>query len=78
MRFNSKKILFYVEGVFMCCMILTIKICYFSLNKYSFVHYVEEAECLDYCDVITVFIIIVWMNFKLSVFDIDVVHAKLF
>jgi hypothetical protein len=59
-------------------MILTIKIYYFSLKKYSFVHYVEEAACLDYCDVITVFINIVWMNFKLPVFEIVVVHIKLF
>jgi len=44
-----------MEGVFMCCIILTIKIYYFFLKKSSVVHNVEEAESLDYCDVITVF-----------------------
>lgn len=39
----------------MCCIILTIKIYYFFLKKSSVVHNVEEAESLDYCDVITVF-----------------------
>jgi hypothetical protein len=61
----------------MCCLNLTIKIYYFSLKKCSFVHYVEEAESLDYCDVITVFVNTVWMNFKLSGFNIDV-HISLF
>lgn len=56
----------------MCCVILTIKIYYLFLKKSSVVHNVEEAENLDYCDVMTVFINIV------SGFDIDVVHMRLF
>ena len=62
----------------MCCVILTIKIYYFFLKKSSVVHNVEEAEILDYCDVITVFINIVSMNFKLLGFDTDVVHRRHF
>ena len=48
----------------------------FLSQNCSVFHYVEEAGSLDYCDVITVFISIIWMDFKLSAFDIDVVHIS--
>ena len=51
---------------------------YFSLKNCSIVYNVEEAESLDSSDVIAVFVNVVWMNFKLSGFDIDVVHISLF